>query len=178
MKILVTGSYCSGKSTICKQLFSTLHNATLVKEVPREVLHLFGKVDWSIPELRDYIFLKQLIEEEKRNTLNREYIIVDAGIVSILAHDNILLANKKDRNQLLKYFNHIKYDLVFYCDHTEIKIEDDGERYTSEILREEIGAQIIKVLKSLDYNKYIVLKGDKNQRLSTALKFVNLPSNE
>lgn len=178
MKILITGSYCSGKTTISRQLFSKLESATLIKEVPREILSLFGKVDWSIPELRDYLFLKQIIEEKKQSILNRKYIVVDAGVVSILAHDNILLSIEKNRTHLLEYFNHDKYDLIFYCDHTEISIEDDGERYTSENLRNKIALQIIEVLNTLNYNKYIVLKGTKDERLSAALNLIKSFKNE
>lgn len=171
MKILITGTYCSGKSTLSKQLCSKLQNAKLVEEVPREVLHLFGKVDWTIPELRHYIFLKQLIEEKKAALLKKNYIVVDAGIISILAHDDILMEVKPKRGKLLEYFNHEQYDIVFYCDHTEIEIEDDGERYTDAWMRNQIANKIVEIL---CYKKYIKLKGSKSERLSIALNNIQL----
>lgn len=52
-KILITGSFCSGKSTLVNALASHLENVYVIPEVTREVLALYGKVDWSLPELRD-----------------------------------------------------------------------------------------------------------------------------
>lgn len=172
MKVLITGSYCSGKTTLANQLHSNLDKSIISGEVTREVLKLFGKVDWSIPELRDYIFIKQLIEEEKSSLLNPDYVIVDAGIVSLIAHDRILLKSWPDRLKLLKYFNHSKYDLVFFCDHREIAIEDDGERYTDETMRDQLSSIVKETLPVLGINKYVFLDGSKSERLSHALSVI------
>jgi nicotinamide riboside kinase len=172
MKVLITGSYCSGKTTLANQLHSNLDNSVLSGEVTREVLKLFGKVDWSIPELRDYIFIKQLIEEQKSSLLNPEYIIVDAGIVSLIAHDRILLKSSPDRLELLKYFKHTKYDVVFFCDHRGITIEDDGERYTDERMRDHLASIVMETLPHLGINKYAVLEGSRSDRLYHAMSIL------
>lgn len=178
MKVLITGSYCSGKTTLANQLHTNLDNSIISGEVTREVLKLFGKVDWSIPELRDYIFIKQIIEEEKSSLLNPDYIIVDAGIVSLIAHDRILLKSWPDRLELLKYFNHSKYDVVFFCDHREIVIEDDGERYTDEGMRDHLASIVKETLHFLGINNYALLEGSKSERLNHALSVLRSGKHE
>lgn len=112
-KILITGSFCSGKSTLVNALASQLENVYVIPEVTREILALYGKVDWSRPELCDYILIKQLIEEEKAMKSNAKYIIVDSGIVSFLAHDKVLLPGDNHRQEVLTYFCHNPYDFLW-----------------------------------------------------------------
>lgn len=168
MKILFTGSFCSGKSTMSELLNSELKDSILIPEVTREVLKVFGKVDWSIPELRNYIFLKQLIEEEKALQLQPKYIVVDAGIISIFAHDNALLGKSQSRNRLLEYFRYKSYDIIFLCSHEEIKIEDDGERFVDEGLRYDIYMEVKNILEMMKI-EYHELKGTIQERLNLTL---------
>lgn len=170
-KILITGSFCSGKSTLVNALASHLENVYVIPEVTREVLALYGKVDWSLPELRDYILIKQLIEEEKAMKSNAKYIIVDSGIVSFLAHDRVLLPGDNYRQDVLAYFHHNPYDLVFVCDHNEVDIDDDGQRYTETDLRNYINEKIIEVLQFCKINyQYIV--GTRESRLANVIDHI------
>ncbi|MGB7924869.1 MAG: ATP-binding protein [Pyrinomonadaceae bacterium] len=173
MNVLFTGTYCSGKTTLSNQLNSKLINSTIIEDVTREVLSLYGKVDWTIPELRDYILIKHLIEEKRASLANPEHIIIDAGIVSFIAHDRILLKSPPDRRKVLNYFNHIKYDAVFYCDHQEIAIADDGERYTDETLRNRLATIVEETLLYLGISDYIVLKGTQAERLEHVMRTLN-----
>jgi len=173
MKVLATGAFCSGKTTLVNQLHSKFNNSFLVEDNTREVLDLFGKVDWSIPELRDYIFISQIIEEEKASLLNQKPIFVHAGIISLIAHDRILLKSSPNRLELLEYFKHTKYDVIFLCDHQGVPMEDDGERYTNEKLRANLTTVVEETLLSLDITDYIVLKGSKAQRLDQAAQIIN-----
>ena len=170
-KILITGSFCSGKSTLVNALESHLENVYVIPEVTREILALYGKVDWSRPELRDYILVKQLIEEEKAMKSNAKYIIVDSGIVSFLAHDKVLLPGDNHRQDVLAYFHHNPYDLVFVCDHNEVAIDDDGERYTNEKLQNCIYERIIEVLQLCEINyQYVV--GTRESRLANVTDYI------
>lgn len=173
LKILITGSFCSGKSTLVNALASHLENVYAIPEVTREVLALYGKVDWSRPELRDYILIKQLIEEEKAMKSNAKYIIVDSGIVSFLAHDRALLPGDNNRQDALAYFHHNPYDLVFVCDHNEVAIDDDGERYTNEKLQDEIYKIILSILSAAE-SKYIILKGSVLERVKKVIKYADI----
>jgi nicotinamide riboside kinase len=140
--------------------------------VTRDVLRLFGKVDWSIPELRDYVFIKQLMEEKEASLTLASNIIVDAGIISIVAHDRMLLESLPDRASLMKYFAHQKYEVVFFCDHREIPIQDDGERYTDETLRNKLASLVEAALLSFGLKDYCVLSGSRSERLDQAIQFL------
>lgn len=172
-KILITGSFCSGKSTLVNALEAHLENVYVIPEVTREILALYGRVDWSRPELRDYILIKQLIEEEKAMKSNAKYIIVDSGIVSFLAHDKVLLPGDNRRQDVLAYFHHNPYDLVFVCDHKEVAIDDDGERYTNEKLQDEIYKKILSIL-SVAEAKYIILKGSVLERVRKVVEYADI----
>jgi nicotinamide riboside kinase len=170
MKILITGSYCSGKTTLAGQLHSVLPDSILSGEVTREVLKLFGKVDWSIPELRAYILIRQLMEEKIASASSVSDVIVDAGIISIIAHDRILSKSVPDRLELLKYFKHTAYDVVLFCDHQEIPIVDDGERYTDQELRSVLASVVEETLHSLKIRDYVVVRGTRTERLKLAME--------
>ena len=171
-KILFTGSFCSGKSTVSRFLNDKLPNSILIPEVTREILKLFGKVDWSIPELRDYILIKQLIEEKKAFQTKNEYVIVDSGIISFLAHDNALIGQQPRRGIILEYFTHQPYDYIFVCDHTDISIFDDGERYTDKQMQKKIYDEVLDVLNSLNLN-YKLISGAVDKRVNDVTTILN-----
>ena len=173
MKILITGSFCSGKSTLASQLRMKLEDSILIKEHPRELLKAFKSIDWTIPELRDYLIVRQLYLEKKASLKFKSFTILDTGIISNIAHDKILNVYKKNRKKLIKKLDHSRYDLVFYCDHSEIDLIDDGERFTDRNLQNKLSHEIIKTLKDLDYENYITLKGSKEERLTKALEYIS-----
>ncbi|MBS5528242.1 MAG: ATP-binding protein [Prevotella sp.] len=172
-KILITGSFCSGKSTLVNALASQLENVYVIPEVTREILALYGKVDWSRPELRDYILIKQLIEEEKAMKSNAKYIIVDSGIVSFLAHDKVLLPGDNHRQEVLTYFRHNPYDLIFVCDHNEVDIDDDGQRYIDDNLRNNIYKVMLDVLLKEEC-LYCIIKGNVRNRIKQILNMLEI----
>ena len=171
MKILITGSFCSGKSTLSNLLHSMFENSVIVPEITREILSLYGQIDWGLTELRNYLFLKQIIEEEKASQLNINYTIIDSGIISIFAHDKVLLNKSINRKELLDYFSYKMYDFIFVCSHEEILIEDDGQRYVDEKLRENIYKEVIKTLQEMGIS-YYEIKGTIPQRMEKILNIL------
>lgn len=171
LKILFTGSFCSGKSTLVNLLINQLSSVHVIHEVTREVLSLYGKVDWSMPELRDYILVKQILEEKKAISSDVQYILVDSGIISFLAHDRVLLPGRKRKN-VLDYFKYQMYDIIFVCDHKDVLLYDDGERYTNSNLRDSIANEVFSVLDELQLD-YIMLLGNNSERISTVFKHLN-----
>jgi nicotinamide riboside kinase len=172
MKILVTGSFCSGKSTLAKDLKRRLPDAILIPELPRELLDVFGKINWGISELRDYLIVRQLFVEKKIAKKDK-ITIVDSGVISNIAHDLVLSENTRDRNPILKALRHDKYDLVFVCHHEEIKMIDDGQRFTSLRLREKIHQQVLEVLQKYNYKSFNLLQGNRLNRIKQAMTIIN-----
>lgn len=74
---------------------------------------------------------------------------------------------------MLAYFHHTPYDLVFVCDHNEVAIDDDGERYTNEKLQDEIYKRILSIL-SAAKSKYIMLKGSVLERVKKVVEYADI----
>jgi nicotinamide riboside kinase len=167
MKVLVTGTFCSGKTTLANELHDRIGGVSLIPDHCRDILSLFPRVDWSAPELRDYLIVRQLLTERqlcKSDTTT----VIDAGIIGNLAHDRVLLTKHQDRAELIDRLQHDRYDLVFHCDYTEISLVEDGQRYTDTGLQEQINREISNVLDMLLYHNRIQITGSKEHRFATA----------
>ena len=166
MKVLITGAFCSGKTTISNDLSERLH-VQLIADYCREILEVFPHVDWTIPELRHHLLVRQLVVEKQQCRADA-ITVIDGGIVSNLAHDRVLLKSIPDRRELIKRMNHDPYDLVFQCDHNEISLVDDGKRFTDAVLRNRVSQEISNVLDMLGYDNRILLLGSREDRFAFA----------
>lgn len=169
MKILVTGTFCAGKTTLAAALGNALINSTVVSETARELLHYFQNVDFALPQVRDYLLVSQLLREKiAENSSN--ITICDTGVESNLAHD-IVLRNSKHNLNLLDKFQHRRYDAVLFCNHEEILFQTDGERLTNLNLRELL-AKTIKDFLSVQEYRFIEVSGDSTERLLSSLRYL------
>lgn len=171
MKLLVTGTFCSGKTTLANLLSDKLDSFVLVPDICREMLDLFPRIDWTTPALRDYLIVRQLFCEKELCTAGRNSII-DSGIVGNLAHDRLLLSNPVDRTPLINHLDHDRYDRVLHCDFSEIPLFDDGQRFTDAVLRARLNTEVLRVLDYLGYHQYLLLTGSPEQRLAQASEFI------
>ena len=171
-KILVTGTFCSGKTTLASDIYEEIKDAILIPEITRELLHLYGKIDWSMPEVRDYLIVRQLFLEKKASQEFYPCIIIDSGIVSNLAHDIVLGASLDGRKEIIRTLEHSPYDIVFLCDHTEIELLDDGQRYIDKGLQDTLAHKIVETLSYLDYHTWVRVQGSERERLSFALETI------
>jgi len=173
MKILITGSFCSGKSTLSSQLSLKLKDSLLIEEVSRELLEVYNNgIDWTLPELRDYLIVRQLFLEKKASLQSASYIIVDSGVISNIAHDRLLNPSSQNRENLMNELGHSRYDLVFCCDHSSIELVHDGKRYANKNLQDKLLHEIRETLEYLNYKSYIWLKGTIKERLNIALDWI------
>jgi nicotinamide riboside kinase len=172
MKILATGTFCSGKTTLALQMQAQLDDVTLLADHCRDILDLYHDVDWTLPELRDYLLVRQLFAE-KQSCSHDTITIVDSGIISNLAHDRVLLDHQRDRSHLIRSLEHEPYDVVFHCDYRDIELADDGQRFTDVNLRERLDREVVYVLDMLHYTTRIFLTGSKEERLKRALSYVS-----
>jgi nicotinamide riboside kinase len=170
MKVLITGTFCSGKTTLANALCAHLAEAQLVADHCREILALFPHIDWTIPEVRDYLIVRQLILE-RQVCLGEVTWVIDGGIINNLAHDRAL-GRTADRRELIKKLGHDRYDLVFQCDYAGIDLVDDGQRYLDESLRSRVASEISNALDLLHYSDRIQLVGSQEHRLATATSHI------
>ncbi|GAB3918171.1 ATP/GTP-binding protein [Larkinella terrae] len=172
MKIVITGTYCSGKTTLCYDLIQAIPNCKLLLEEAREISDLIPPDGWSLPAIREYLLVRQILNE-KRNEKDDKLLICDNGVHGNLAHDS-LLTKEVNNILLLDQLDHINYDLVFFCDHHEVAIEQDGVRLVDPFLRERAAEEILKFIELLG-SKPIILFGDREQRVRAVLR--HLPFN-
>ncbi len=170
MKILISGTYCSGKTTLAKLLNKSIDNSMLIEEPAREVLELLPNSVLKTEILRNYLLTRQILEEKKA-IRQANIIICDAGIESNIAHNRIF-ESSLDGIKEAQLLNHDKYDFVFTTSIEDIQIiADDGERFIDPNLRISLDKAIKDVLLQLGYNP-IILKGSVSDRLNMIKKVI------
>lgn len=169
MKILITGTFCSGKTTLATDLSRILPEYSLVPEPARELALGIPNIDWSLNEVRNYLIVRQVLIENTA-LLSSKKIIVDAGVESNLAHDELISGVKQ--TTILKHLNHSKYDLVFFCNHQEVSLVDDGIRMTDNKLRELLAKRIEQILIDENY-KIVFISGNPSERVEFCLYYLN-----
>lgn len=172
MKVLIAGAFCAGKTTLATDLKAQLKESLLVVDPCRELLDSFGKVPWHMRELRDYILVRQLFVERCAAS-SAHVVIVDGGVVSNLAHDIALNPAPLDRTEILDALRHEPYDLVLLCDHSEISILDDGQRFTDESLREQVNGGVVAALHQLGHREFVFVRGSREDRLAIACETIS-----
>jgi predicted ATPase len=170
MKILITGTFCSGKTTLAEALGKEIETSIILKEPARELVTYFPNVNWSNSYIRDYLIVRQILIEEKALS-EGNCIIIDAGIESNIAHD-ILLNADSSKEKCLSEFNHKRYDYVFFCRHEEITFTDDGYRIKDIEIREKLAVVIKETLLSLDYD-IVFVNGNVQDRIKQVLTHIN-----
>jgi len=146
MNVTFTGPQCSGKTTLLKQMKQTrgvMDQYMYIDEVTRLI-----KREFNVPineEGATDVTQLLILNKELENLFKYNYELWQGfrGVV----HDRCLLdglvftehfyekklVSQQTWAQALYYWNrfHTKYDIIFYPDPHEIKLEDDGERSTN-----------------------------------------------
>ncbi len=168
-KILIAGTFCSGKSTLARLLNDRIHGSVLLHEPARELDIAFKSKNFASQEVRDYLFIRQVMEENIAQNKSK-IVICDAGIESNIAHTRLFSLNEPSM-ELMQQLDIQRYDYVFFCDHENIPLTNDGFRLTDNNLRIALSFHVLDVLHELKY-KPIVLKGPPRSRLSQAIKSI------
>lgn len=166
IRIAVTGTYSSGKTTLANALRRTFDGlASLVQEQPRRVIRAAGNSLMRDADVRSYLVVSQLLRELE---LSQRYIqISDGSVISNLAHDRLLLHPPPSRERLLHDFSFQHYDVAFVCDHSTVDLEIDGERFTDPTLRHALAREAPAIASSLA-REVILLTGSRGERLQQA----------
>lgn len=167
MRIAVVGTFCAGKTTLVTGICRAMPGSIAVPDECRPVLSRFTQVDWSQPELRSYLIVRQLFVEAATIAEN-ERLIIDGAIINNLAHDLTLMHRPPARAKIINSLGHIRYDLVLWCSPDGVDLVEDGQRYLDPVLREQVHRAIGDVLSEFGY-ELVEVKGNKHNRLAHAL---------
>jgi nicotinamide riboside kinase len=169
MKILVTGSFCCGKTTISRYIQSNVPGSYLLSEPIRELASVFRINQLENLISRHYLIVRQMFEEKKAE-LQHQTVICDAGIESNLAHSRLWDFPVEQQIDGLAHMEHQRYDLIFFCDHQHIPVVSDGFRLEDEAIRARLAQLILSALKDLGYETPIVLTGSIESRKHVILE--------
>jgi len=170
VKILISGTFSSGKTTLAESLAGINTGFVLLPEKASSLKRVFPDLQWDAKYIRHYLFVDQLFSEELMSN-DKRIIICDSGIEYVLAHD--LYYFNYANYELIESFRHKRYDQVFFCSYTEVPLVDNGIRNTDRIMRKEINTLIIKVLKELNYS-YTEVKGSITERVDKIIKTLDI----
>ena len=196
MKIVVLGSYSTGKTTLTrgvinylrkeyeKKVFKKDHEKTLVHD------KLTGDFRWRIlpdaPRIGEFkgfslnegtsletqwwIISKQLEME----MLTPKPWVADKCLIDVLAFTHIIFKDDPDflreAEKVIK--NNVNYDLILYLPTGEFPIEDDGIRSLDTNFQKSIDDIILKILEEQNINHYKIT-GNKEERLEKAKNIID-----
>ncbi|PCH82578.1 MAG: NadR-like protein [Hyphomicrobiales bacterium] len=173
LRVVLTGSECSGKSTMAKAL-SEHFNVPFVHEELREVF----VEKKGILTLDDALIVaqRQLESETKCEVRSPNMLITDTNILSSCVYTHHYYADQEGSagmqefdtwaNQVLQ---HHAYDHYFLCG-IDTPWENDGQRDQPHA-REELHHKFVEALKHLNA-PYTILNGEHNKRVSKAIAVV------
>jgi nicotinamide riboside kinase len=169
IKICVTGTFSSGKTTFAKALAQKLGTAILLPELARELKESVPSINFSQPHVRGYLLIEQLLRERRAEQQPTDFLVVESGVPSACAHDT-LLGHAVPAAEVLRACEHRAYDLIFLCSYREVPLEKDGIRYEDQPLRHQLHELLIQQLREQQFVHE--LTGTVEQRLGTALKVI------
>lgn len=171
LKVVVTGTFSSGKTTLCNDLVTSSLAVHLVEDYCRPVLDLMPGIDWTIPAVRDHLIVNQVLIEAFAQE-QFDLVVVDGGITNNIGHDRGLLGEAPDRRELLGQLNFKPYDLVVYCSPVGVPLYDDGQRYTDSDLQTTIDRHIRDAIHELGHGVVVDVAGDRQTRLDVARRAI------
>lgn len=161
MKILLTGSFCSGKTTLLNHLHLLSPDAYLIREVAGPILAQNPQLQQS-KEFQLMVLEQQLLSERETEESGNPLIICDRGTLDIICFSKYY-DHPIPFDALLK--NHIPYDFVFLCSPEGI---DTQGRYNSdkETMRIRLHDIFQEVMRERGIG-YVLLSGNPEVRLQT-----------
>jgi nicotinamide riboside kinase len=155
MKVLIAGTFSSGKSTLISDLTNADSRFHAAPEGPRRILAQGKNQVLGRDDVRSYLAVNQLLLE--RELADRtDFVLVEGGLISNIAHDRALLEHPPDRTGLIEALGHERYDLVLMCDESEIEIEQDGQRFDDQGLRRALLGHIQELLCEQGYESWAI----------------------
>ena len=176
MIVSFTGAQSTGKTTLLNILKEKNKDINFIDEVTRRI-----KREYDLPinedggDVTQYMIMADHIANVYRKYEN-DLVVLDRCALDGVVYTRWLQMEGKVSpstftNACLIYSQIInKYDVIFYTDPADVKLEDDGERSTDVNFRNSIIKLFEDRLKNLD--NVVVLSGTVEERLETVKKTV------
>ncbi len=168
-KYCISGTYCSGKTTLCDILARNSLNTSYIREVARDLTNAIPNIDWSHPFVRGYLTVEQILRENACEG-KRSHVFLDAGVESNIAHTRLFGGHFPIAD--LAKLGHTNYAHVFVCSPFDVTFQADGTRLTDPVLRIRIHEEILLVIKELGLD-WTFLEGDIQARAARVLRIVS-----
>jgi len=175
MIISFTGAQSTGKSTLlnkCKEEFG--NKFEYFPEITRQIKNSLGV---NINELGDTLTQYLIMSKHIENMIvakQHEHVILDRCVLDGLVYTRWLHQKRKVSNEVIDcaydIFDRLIYDidLIFYTDHKDVKLVDDGERSSSVTFRNQIIELFdLYIDRYVVENKVVKLSGTVDERMNT-----------
>lgn len=161
-KISISGSLCSGKTTLTNHILNKMPDkVSVIKEHAWFVKKNFPHIAWDDQVVRDYMLFSQILREKAATESLGIIGICDSGVIEAIAHSEVF--GLQPRVDLLVSLKHIRYDIVFINEYKDITLVSNGVRETDPKLQKELHDKILSIAKKMAYDP-IILTGNIDER--------------
>jgi predicted ATPase len=167
-----TGAQSTGKTTLLNHLVPRNHHISFVPEVTRLIKRRYKlPINEEGGDLTQYMIMNEHIHNVLTHKATNSHVILDRCALDGVVYTKWLAHNGKVSMDVYNYaekiYNEIKsyYDVIFYTCPSDVVIEDDGERSTNIVFRNEVIELFNEYISKHD-NIY-TLSGSVEKRLST-----------
>ena len=178
--VIITGSHCTGKTTLVNKLKKHLKNWNFLSETAREIIDELGIVPNEIENdqiqkssFQLKIMSRQITEENYYYKKNKN-LISDRGIFDSLGYCFNLPNNVYSylAKQSLDHYKKKPYDLIIFLPPV-LELEDDGTRIMDKEFQVKISNNILDIYKKNNI-EYITLDTTiLEERVEQTLKLIN-----
>ena len=177
-KLLISfsGAQCTGKTTLLKRLRDCNSDVNFVPEVTRLIKREYGvDINEAGSEMTQALIITEHFKNINNHNKQDRSSILDRCILDGLIYTSWLEDNRALNTWTGNYAYHIfdnyieSYDVIFYTDASDVKIEDDGERSIDISFRNNIIARFGDWITNNPRvrEKVVVLSGTVEERLET-----------
>ncbi len=161
IKIGFCGSHCTGKTTLAERLHKDIPESILVKEVARN----YERDDLKRCRTQKKVLADQ-VRAEVYASIDSNVVITDRTMIDNIAYIMVICG----LNYHYKLYEIMRdwiptYDVIFFCPVEDIPLEDDGFRFTNNVVRDTIQLFIEDMIERYKYLvRFVKLSGDEEKR--------------
>lgn len=178
-KLLISfsGAQSTGKTTLLKRLRRCNWDINFVPEVTRLIKREYGvEINEAGNEMTQSLIITEHFKNLRNHNKQSRSSILDRCLLDGVVYTNYLTNHSNLEEWCLEHALYVfkkyvsQYDVIFYTDPADVKLEDDGERSIDVSFRDEIIYGFESWMKATSYfnsDNLIVLSGTVDERLQT-----------
>ncbi|MEA3304919.1 MAG: ATP-binding protein [Patescibacteria group bacterium] len=170
MRIILTGSFSVGKTSVMRELKKQLSNISFLDEVARDLILSQNKKPEQMEVHEQEDFQKKILFTQMYQESFTSCFVSDRGVIDTLAYTKDLDMYERVYDMIEDYIHLSPYTHVFFIP-KEFPLVDDGVRNTDEEFQIEIENRVLEILRKLEI-KHIPLTGSVEKRVQTVLEHI------